>query len=101
MKMNDTMPWNTRDEIFVINCGKADLDSHLFFYLCQNILKSVYTSYSFCRTLIYTIWVFTKTIRELAKVGLFFKLENKERKKKMNESGSEALTATSHWILWD
>ena len=72
MNTNGTMPWNMRIEIFIINCGTVDLNSHLFFYLCQNILKSVYTSNAPGRIEIFTILSLAETIRELAKVELYF-----------------------------
>ena len=72
MKTNSTMPWNMRIEIFIINCGTADLDSHLFFYLCQNILKSAYTSNAPGRIKIFTILSLDKDNSKSAKVELYF-----------------------------
>ena len=49
------MPWDIRGEIIIINCGTSDLDSHLFFKLCQNVLKSEYTTNAPGMTKIFTI----------------------------------------------
>ena len=49
------MPWDIRGEIIIINCGTSDFDSHLFFKLCQNVLKSEYTTNAPGMTKIFTI----------------------------------------------
>jgi len=72
MKTNGTMPWNMRSEIFIINCGTADLDSHLFFYLCQNILKSAYTSNAPGRIKIFTILSLDRDNSRISKSWIIF-----------------------------
>ncbi len=66
------MPWNIRGVIYVINCGKADLDSYLFFKLCQNILQYVYTSDAPGGVKFSLFGVLTKTIQEPVNVELYF-----------------------------